>query len=270
MGKFSSKRFKDHTIKMHSSLRNAATMCFLLLSNSSMSWGQSNENTSLATEKEQIYMDMGFVIYPPKLPRNLDLEVQKQKTAEHQAQEAVSRSQKALTEAIEARIQAEQQIERLKEERVNYEVQAALALRDEQQRRMTAEAKAQQYLIDKEKAEAEFNAKLGQERQVRSKLQSEMQALIEQKNKLIQTHSNQLKSEESKRLEVMSQLKKQSTEETETEARLSRRLLAEEQARLELQSNIRQLESDKAKLQQELDKLKTERKSTILISPSGK
>ena len=68
----------------------------------------------------------------------------------------------------------------------------------------------------------------------------------------------------------MSQLKKQPTEETETEARLSRRLLAEEQARLELQSNIRQLESEKAKLQQELDKLKIERKSTILISPSGK
>ena len=69
---------------------------------------------------------------------------------------------------------------------------------------------------------------------------------------------------------ILMQIKKQSSEETETEARLSSRLLAEEQNRLELQSTIRRLENEKSKLVQDLEKLKTERKSTILISPSGK
>jgi len=245
MGKFQSARDRHRLIHAHPVVRNVVVACMLFSSHLKGGWSQASSPTSMANEKEQIYMDLGFVIYPPKQPRLQDPEVQN-------------------------------------------EVKASLALREEQQRRMSAEAKAQQHLrdkekaeadfnaklaqhlVDKEKAEADFNARLTQERQHRLKVQTELQGLIEQKNRLIQSHVSQLKSEEGKRQELMAQLKKQASEETETESRLSSRLLAEEQARLELQSIVRQLESERSRLQQELDKLKTERRSTILISPSGK
>ena len=99
MGKFSSDCFKDRSIEVRSSSGVVTFLCILLLSNFSKSWAQTTESTKFATEKEQIYLDMGFVIYPPRQHRNLDPEFQKQKTAEFESQEAVSRSQTALAEA---------------------------------------------------------------------------------------------------------------------------------------------------------------------------
>ena len=245
------------------------TMCFMVMLPFT-SWAQVENPSVYASEKEQMYLDMGFIIYPPKQPRHSDPEFQKQQQAEIAAKAELLKSQNELAQAIQARVDAEKLVEQLRKERVALEDQHEFMLRQERGARMIAESNAQQFMKDKERAESELISKVALEQQPKTKLQQEIQNLIEQKNRLILNHANQLKNEEFKRQELLAHIKKQSSEETETEARLSSRLLAEEQNRLELQSTIRRLENEKSKLVQDLEKLKTERKSTILISPSGK
>lgn len=225
---------------------------------------------AFATEKEQTYMDHGFVMYPARKPRHQDPEFLRQQELDRLAREASERSQKILEDAIAARIEAEAKVKRLEEERLALDQQAAISLREERQLRLAAEAKALQAGLDKTKAEQELTAKWQTERQARIKAQADLQALVDQKDKLSQSLQQQLKVEEKKRTDLLTQIKKQAGEESETEARLSARLLAEEQDRLELQSAVKKLEAEKSRLQQELDKLKVDRKSSILISPSGK
>jgi len=237
---------------------------------SALATAQTSPDPLFATEKEQIYLDQGFVLYPARKPRHQDPEFLRQQELDRLAKEASERSQQALQAAVEARVEAENKVKRLEEERVVLEQQATASLREERQLRLAAEAKAMQASLDKTKAEQDLNTKWQAERQARIKAQADLQSLMDQKDKLIQSHQQQLKAEEKKRTDLMSQIKKQAGEESEAEARLSARLVAEEQDRLELQAAVKKLESEKNRLQQELDKLKSDRRSTILISPSGK
>ena len=146
-------------------------------------WAQVENPSAYASEKEQMYLDMGFIIYPPKQPRHSDPEFQKQQQAEIAAKAELLKSQNELAQAIQARVDAEKLVEQLRKERVALEDQHEFMLRQERGARMIAESNAQQFMKDKERAESELISKIALEQQAKTKLQQEIQNLIEQKNR---------------------------------------------------------------------------------------
>ena len=207
-------------------------------------WALADNDSPYATEKEQRYLDEGFILFPTPKPHHQDPKVQAERLREQQVQDAqrlqTQRDEQRIQEAVRDRDQAQQvsrllqaELSRVRAELVRLIEQADARWRSERDRRQAAERRQLQVALEKSKSESDLKAQMQAQREVlNTQLRQREQAL------------------------------------NDSEARMDARLLAEEQARLEAQAEARQLKAELTRVNDELNKLLAQRKNRVMISPA--
>ena len=216
-------------------------------------WALADNDSPYATEKEQRYLDEGFILFPARKPHAQDPKVQAERLRAQQAQDAqrlqaeeaqkrwdAQQYERRIQEAVRDRDQAQQasrllqaELSRARAEHAQLIQQADARWRSERERRQAAERRQLQVALEKSKTESDLKAQMQAQREV-----------------------------------LNTQLRQREQAQNDSEARLDARLLAEEQARLEAQAEARQLKAELTRVNDELNKLRAERKNRVMISPA--
>jgi hypothetical protein len=205
-------------------------------------WALADNDSPYATEKEQRYLDEGFILFPARKPHAQDPKVQAERLQAEEAQKRWDAQQyeRRIQEAVRDRDQALQasrllqaELSRVRAEHARLIEQADARWRSERERRQAAERRQLQVALEKSKTESDLKAQMQAQREV-----------------------------------LNTQLRQREQAQNDSEARLDARLLAEEQARLAAQAEARQLKAELTRVNDELNKLRAERKNRVMISPA--